>query len=210
MTMSASPSRKRREAESADNRFTEAALERHKREGMELAVRARWIALGVIAVMLPIIEPQWHVIYYEVLLACLALIGWAQRRVGRVGRSGPELVLMFCDLAILTFSLIVPNPFSPADWPLAMEYREGIFKYFLIFLAGATLAYSWRTLIAMGVWTTGLWLLSVLIVWAVSVENQALTEAVDAAFGADPQLATYLNPNNLLFHVRIQEVDAGF
>ena len=28
-----------------DNKYTEAALERHKREGLELAVRARWVAM---------------------------------------------------------------------------------------------------------------------------------------------------------------------
>ena len=42
----------------ADNKFTEAALERHKREGMELAIRARWIALAVIGIMLPFINPS--------------------------------------------------------------------------------------------------------------------------------------------------------
>ena len=33
--------------------FARASLERHKREGMLLAVRARWVSLAVIAIMLP-------------------------------------------------------------------------------------------------------------------------------------------------------------
>ena len=30
-----------------DNKYTLAAMEQHKREGLELAVRARWIAMGL-------------------------------------------------------------------------------------------------------------------------------------------------------------------
>ena len=48
--------------------FARASLERHKREGMLLAVRARWFALVVVAVMLPIVNFRFEMIYYEVLL----------------------------------------------------------------------------------------------------------------------------------------------
>ncbi len=196
----------RRRGEAADNRFAEAALERHKREGVALAVRARWGAMAVIAVMLPLVDPRPEVLYYEALVLALALIGWAQLRVARVGRSRAELLLMFCDLAIMTVAIVVPNPLGVTDWPLAMEYRSDAFRYFYVLLAFAVLAYSWRTVMAMGVWTAGIWLLALAVVWAVSVENEALTAAAEAAFGADPELAALLNPNNLLFYMRTQEV----
>ncbi len=193
-------------ADNPERRFTEAALERHKREGMEFAVRARWIALAIIAIMLPFINPSLEILYYEALLAGLALTAWAQRRIGRVGRSRPELLLMYCDLAIMTVAIIVPNPLSSTDWPLAMAFRAGGFKYFYILLAGAALAYSWRTMFAMGVFTTIFWFVSVFIVSTVSTENQALTDAVFAAFSPDREMAELLDPNNLLFNIRIQEV----
>lgn len=158
-------------ADNPELRFTEAALERHKREGMELAVKARWIALAIIAVMLPFINPSLEVLYYEALLAGLALTAWAQRRIGRVGRSRPELFLMYCDLAIMTAAIVVPNPLSDSEWPQAMAFRYGGFKYFYVLLAGAALAYSWRTMFAMGATTTLLWFLSVFIVSTVSPEN---------------------------------------
>ena len=44
-------------------KFAEAALADSKREGLLLAVRARWVALAVTAVTLPIINPNWEVIY---------------------------------------------------------------------------------------------------------------------------------------------------
>jgi hypothetical protein len=84
-------------------RFAEAALANSKREGLQLAVRARWIALAVIAVTLPISNPHRDVIYYVLMLGFFAAIGWAQLKIGKAGWSWQELSLMFCDLALLTF-----------------------------------------------------------------------------------------------------------
>ena len=187
-------------------KFTEAALERHKREGMELAVRARWAALAVIAIMLPLINPKFEIVYYWGLLALLALTAWAQRRAGRVGVSGLELFLLFADLAIMTVAILVPNPLAEESWPLAMTYRDGAFKYFYVLLAAGTLAYSWRTVIAIGTWTAALWTTGLLVVWLISVENEALTGAAEQAFGAGTHLAEALNPNNFLYYIRVQEV----
>ena len=63
-------------SDSSNSKFTEAALERHKREGMELAVKARWAALAVIAIMLPFINPQLEVLYFEAQVLAFALIAW--------------------------------------------------------------------------------------------------------------------------------------
>lgn len=190
----------------APSRFAEQALARDKREGLDLAVKARWIALAVIALMLPFINPRLEVIYYEVFLCGFALIGWAQRRIGRLGASRSELFLMFCDLALLTFITIVPNPFGDAGWPLAMQYRFDNFIYFFIFLAGATLAYSWRTVVAMGTWTAGLWLSGVLLVWLFAESTPELTDGAKAVFGGYERMASILDPNNIRFELRVQEV----
>src|SRR5450631_3458214 len=133
-------------------KFAEAALANSKREGLWLAVRARWVALAVIAATLPIINPNRDVIYYILMLGFFAAIGWAQLKVGRSGRSLAELFLMFCDLALLTFLSVVPNPWSSVNWPVAMQFRFDTFIYFFVLLAAATLAYSWRTVFTMGLW----------------------------------------------------------
>jgi hypothetical protein len=39
-------------------------------------------------------------------------------------------VLLFCDLALLTFISVVPNPFSSTHWPVATQYHFGNFIYF--------------------------------------------------------------------------------
>ncbi len=194
------------ERDAAASRFTEAALERHKREGMELAVKARWAALAVIAVMLPFINPQLEVLYFEVLLLGFALIAWGQLKVARVGLSTAELLLLFCDFALMTVAVLVPNPFAATDWPLAMEYRAAGFKYFYVLLASSVLAYSWRTVRGIGTTTCWLWLFALAVVWLLSEGDPALTEAARAAFGTDPELAEFLDPNNPLYYIRVQEV----
>jgi len=195
----------RAEVRHETQKFAEAAIANSKRQGLLLAVRARWVALAVTAVTIPIINPHWDVLYYVAMIIPFAAIGWAQRKVGRAGRSGPELFLMFCDLALMTFLVVVPNPFT-ADWPLGMQFRFNTFSYFYIFLATATLAYSWRTVVAMGFWTAGLWAIGVAWIYFQPETHAALIERVRAAIGGDHRMFDILNPSEVGIGARFQEV----
>ena len=185
--------------------YAEAALAGAKREGLLLAVRARWVALAVIGVISPIVFPEWEVLYYEFALVLFALIGWAQLRAGTVGVSRRELLLIFCDLALMTFILVVPNPWRAVDWPVAMQFHLGNFPYYFVLLAGATLAYSWRTVIAFGVWTTGLLAIAILWVWFQPVDP-AMTERISAAIGGDKRLLAIIDPSSINLPMRVVEI----
>jgi len=187
-------------------KFAEAALADSKREGLWLAVRARWVALAVIALTLPIMNPHWEVIYYIVSLGLFAVIGWAQLKVGKAGVSRPELFLMFCDLALLTFIAVVPNPWSPGGWPIGMQFRFNTFIYFFVLLAAAPLAYSWRTVIAMGTWTAALWAVGVGWVWLQPETHAALAERVRAAVGSDVRMFALIDPTAINIAARFQEI----
>jgi adenylate cyclase len=187
-------------------KFAEAALADSKREGLWLAVRARWVALAVIALTLPIMNPHWDVIYYIVSLGLFAVIGWAQLKVGKAGVSRPELFLMFCDLALLTFIAVVPNPWSPGGWPIGMQFRFNTFIYFFVLLATAPLAYSWRTVIAMGTWTAALWAVGVGWVWLQPETHAALAERVRAAVGSDVRMFALIDPTAIHIAARFQEI----
>ena len=191
---------------SEDNRWVEEALVRDKQESLALAIRARWVALAIIAVLLPIINPRLEVLYYEAILGLFALIGWVQLRIGKVGRSRPELALLFCDLALMTITITLPNPFSDADWPWPMQYRFQSFIYFYVLLAGAALTYSWRTIIAMGFWVGGLWLTALIGLSLLFTPDQSVGDAAAAAFASNQRMATLLDPNSFLPEIRIQEV----
>lgn len=188
------------------NDYLVAALQHHKREGHLLAIRARWVALSVIAVLLVALNPTLEVVYYLMLLVAFAVLGWLQLRIGRVGSSRPELVLMFCDLALLTFVAMVPNPLQEDGWPLTMQYHFNNFMYFYVLLAAATLAYSWRTVFAVGTWTSMLWLAAMAAVLFLFDGDPALSERVVAAVGAGSEMAWLLDPNEVKIGMRVQEV----
>ena len=198
---------KRANARQDTLKFAEAALADSKREGLLLAVRARWAALAVTALTLPIINPNWDVTYYVLMLGLFALIGWAQLKVGgKAQRSWPELILILCDLLLMTFLTVVPNPWSTSDWPLAMQYRFDSFIYFFVFLSTATMAYSWRTVVAMGFWTSALWALGVGWVYLQPATHAALSERVRAAVGADVRLFDMIDPSSIGFGTRFQQI----
>lgn len=182
------------------------AIAADKREGLRMAVKARWIALSIIAVFVLYLNPGWEAIYYEVILLGFAFIAWAQFKLGRVGYSRPELFLMFCDLALMTFVLVVPNPLYETTWPLAMQYHFDNFIYYFVLLAGGTLAYSWRTIVAMGVWTTGLWAAALIWVVLQPVAHPELSVAVKQALGGDERLFEFLDPNVVPIHTEVQNI----
>jgi adenylate cyclase len=193
-------------AQQDTRKFAEAAIADSKREGLLLAVRARWVALAVIAVSLPIINPNWDVIYYIVMLGLFALIGWAQLKVGKVGRSQPELLLILCDLALITLLTVIPNPLSAENWPIGIQFRFGTFIYFFVFLATATLAYSWRTVVAMGFWTAAVWAIGVGWAWLQPETHAELTDRVRAAVGTDIRMFDIINPASIGVPERFQEI----
>ena len=113
---------------------------------------------------------------------------------------------MFCDLALMTFTLTVANPLVDDPWPLAMQYRFGNFVYFFVLLSGAALAYSWRTIVAMGVWTTGLWMAAMVWVIFQPVDQPDLSTAARQAFAGAPGLLEFLDPNAVHVPVHVKEV----
>ena len=107
------------------NRHVEAALERHKREGMDLAVKARTIAMSIIIVMLIFITPWPLVLFYQGTALLFILNGLAQQRIAKVGRSRPELLLLFTDLALMTAICVVTPPFQTEAWPAPVRSATG-------------------------------------------------------------------------------------
>ncbi|MEN0041272.1 MAG: adenylate/guanylate cyclase domain-containing protein [Pseudomonadota bacterium] len=182
------------------------AMEREKREGHRLAVIVRTIALSIVFVFLPFLN--WHpsVLLYQAMLLIFIALGWLQLRVARSGFSGWELALIYADIALMTLVVLVPNPWQPEPLPLAYNYRFDTFLYFFVILAVATLAYSWRTVWAIGTQIALVWGGGVLLVLFFSDGISGLTEAVSAAFPDKPGMATDLDPNSVQGGNRVQEM----
>jgi len=187
------------------SRHVEATLERHKQEGLDLAIRARWIALAIVAVFLPFVVPLDQILWPWFLLALVAINGYFLRRVGRVGRSGPELFFIFLDVLLMTIALIAPNPLSELGWPSAMIYKFDTFLYYFIIIIVGGLAYSWRTVLALGHWTTGMYLIGSGLIWYFGAQDPSISEALRTS-GIDTDLIYELDPNIMQWDRRIQEV----
>ena len=188
------------------NQYVREALSENKREGLLLAVRARWVALTIIALLLPYLNFAWEMLYYEILLLGFAVIGWAQLRVGRVAQSRRELLLILCDFALLTFVLVVPNPFLDGLWPTAFQYEVSEFGYFYVLLAAATMAYSWRTILTIGTWTSILWLVALVLVVQFGMEIPELSQKVAVAFAGYERMLDFVDPNDPKISKRIEEI----
>lgn len=198
--------RRRGEDEAGSDIFLQEALMRHKAEGLLLAVRARWVALAVIALYMPFLNIGMGVLYFEAIIAGFALIGWAQLRVGRVGRSSAELLLIIADIALMTITLVVPPPFVSDQWPTAMQYDVSNFIYFFVLLAPASMAYSWRTLLGYATWVSIFWLSAAGFIFFFGKQVPEFSLAITAAFGNDPLISRLFDPNSVDFSDRIQEV----
>ncbi|MEM7742646.1 MAG: adenylate/guanylate cyclase domain-containing protein [Pseudomonadota bacterium] len=189
-----------------DNRFTQEALERHKREGLDLAVRVRIWAMTAIGIFILFITPWPAVLFYEGAVILFILIGLAQRHVGRTGHNPAELRLLFADLALMTVVCLAPNPLDDRTLPLAFQYRFETFLYFFTILAGATLAYSWQTIVAVGSWTAALWAMGLAVVWYLSGDGGGLRADAQARFPDQPTLAEFMDPTALIVELRVQEI----
>jgi len=185
-------------------------LARNKREGLELAVKARVGALLATSVLLVYLNPQLNVIWYLFLSFCLILVGLLQRRVGRVGQSRAELGLLFLDLLILTVGLLAPNPLIDREVPTALIYRFEAFQFFYVFLAVGILTYSWRTIVLFGFWALTLWMLGAVCVSLFGIIDPRLSELAIMMFPDYPDLVFLMDPNIVNWDLRVQQVVVFF
>ena len=182
------------------------ALEVEKMEGQRIATWARTAALAIVALLLVYVNPRWEIIYYQALLLLFVIIGIAQLRAARVGQSYLELALIFADFLLLTVILVMPNPLLHEDWPTAFQFHFNGFSFFFIFLAGSTLAYSWRTVQGIGIWVALLWLAVVGVVAAFGNTVPEMSQRMREALVGYERVFEILDPNSVAFPSRVQEV----
>lgn len=190
----------------AENPHLAKAMEEEKMESHRLAVIARTFALGVVMILLPIVNFHPSVLLYEVIVLAFIGLGWLQYRMANVGHSNIELLLIFADIVLLTIVFVTPNPFQNEEFPTAMLFRFNNFSYFFLILAVGTLAYSWRTVLAMGQWVAISWGVAVAAVWWFGHTMPELGAASKEVYSEYRLLGEILSPNSILFGVRLQDI----
>lgn len=199
-------SRREEEEKAKTNVHLQQALTEEKLTGQRIAVWARSIAIIISGIVLVYVNPRLEVLYYEAFMLAFLALGWLQLRYARVGQSRMELFLIQADLLLLAFVLLVPNPFMGEGWPTAAQFRFEGFIYFFLFLAVATLAYSWRTVIAMGTWTAAIWAVGAVLVAFFGTTIPELSDGIRSALTGREHLFGFLDPNSVMPNARVQEV----
>ena len=187
----------------ADGRLA-GAFEAEEREGQELAVRGRTYALLSIAALLAFVVPFPEVLFYHVLLAVFVLVGlidyWLTKR--GLMRRWLEYVFVAFDFALLSVTLLMPNPFAEVFTVPQMQLRTGNFIYFFVLLCGLAFSYRPRMMLWGGVIGAIAWSLGAL--WIVMLPETNIS--VDDNASRDEIFATILAPTYVDLGFRVQEV----
>lgn len=136
----------------------QAAIEQEELKGLRLGARVRMASMAVIAVLLGFQLPLPEVTYIWALLVGFVLAGWLpydHRRRGKRWRW-PRYVYPFADAALLTFTLLAPNPLAET-YPAPLDLRFGNEIYFFILIASTVFYYAPRIVVWSGICATLTW-----------------------------------------------------
>ncbi|WP_419907572.1 adenylate/guanylate cyclase domain-containing protein [Hoeflea sp.] len=158
------------------------------------ALWGRILALLMIAVLITILTPWPGPFFYYPLLGVFVLLGYGAYQAERARKAWLRYVFVTADFALLTFTLLYPNPLVPYDFPPQFTLRFGSFIYFFVLLAG--LAYVYRPMLVLwgGVsaalsWAIGIaWLVNLpeAVVQAPTGQNrEAMMEAIASPYYVD-------------------------
>lgn len=182
-----------------------AAFRAEELAGLELAARARLIALVVIAVWLFVWTSPPRTFLLEAILLVFAVIGIAHFRLRRSRPDWPWLAYLFValDFSLLTFATLGLDLVVPRGWPPQMSLRNGTFVYFFLILALAALSYGprlmvWAGLAGAAAWSAG--------VWALVAQPGSLTTPGGDRLAARADLAQHLDPGFVDIEVWQQDV----
>jgi adenylate cyclase len=170
-----------------------AALEEECRVSGRLGAHALTVAYVAVAVWCALVHPWPGAAFYLGIVAAFVGLAWAWgRRARRPVPSRMALAFVLANAALLTVTLLVPNPLDPPPWPEQMALRPPAFPFFLLLVAWATFTLSPRLVLGAG--------LIVVATWSIGVGLVALRPDTLLGFGlpqgASPAdaLARYLDP----------------
>jgi adenylate cyclase len=121
-----------------------AAFAAAEREGLGIALHARFAALAVLAVWTMATRSGGALFYGLSVVALFAASGVGYVWLSARSRNRPRVAYacVALDAMLLSALMVIPNPFEPAALPLPMMLRGEGFLYFFVLLALVALSYS--------------------------------------------------------------------
>ena len=97
---------------------------------LRLTIRARSAALAAILILVSFLAPYPEVLYFHALISIFILTGLLQLWLARPGlrRHWHKYAFAAFDFALLSFTLLYPNPFSTLEFPPQIVLRFGNFR----------------------------------------------------------------------------------
>ncbi|HMR29797.1 MAG TPA: adenylate/guanylate cyclase domain-containing protein [Geminicoccaceae bacterium] len=175
-----------------DQRIAE-ALAKERQVSGRLGAHALTLAFCAIAVWCALVHPWPGAVYYLGIVAAFIGLAWAWgRRARQPVPSWLVLAFVLANAALLTVTLLAPNPLDPSSFPRQMALRPPSFAFFLLLIAWATFTLSPWLVIGAG--------LVVIATWSLGVGVLALRADTILGFGlpqgttAADSVARYLAP----------------
>ncbi len=171
-----------------------AALAQERQTSGRLGAHALTLAFVAIAVWCALVHPWPGAVYYLGIVAAFIGLAWAWgRRARRPVPSWLVLAFVLANAALLTVTLLVPNPLDPSPFPRQMALRPPAFAFFLLLIAWAAFALSPWLVIGAGLIVIGTWSLGVgvLAFRSDTVLGFGLPQGTTAA----DSVARYLDPH---------------
>ncbi|WP_136657653.1 adenylate/guanylate cyclase domain-containing protein [Nitratireductor sp. XY-223] len=169
------------------------------------ALSGRVVALLVIAALISVLTPWPGPLFYYPLLVVFMLLGFgAYLAEARWRRGWLRYAFVTADFALLTFTLLYPNPLVPYDFPPQFALRFGTFIYFFVLLAG--LAYVYRPMLVLwgGVSAAVSWAIGV--GWLASLPETVIQPPTGES--GDQLLGALVSPYFVDLGIRLQEIMA--
>lgn len=183
-----------------------AVFEAEELAGLRLATRGRVISLAVIAALLVVLAGWPEVLYYWALLVVFALTSVVDYALSRRGLAQPwaRYVFVAVDFALLTVTVLAPNPLSEQLWPQQMAFRNGNIIYFFLLVAAVAFGYTprlmlWAGLAAVASWTVGAF-------WLAALPGTVTTMDLAPDASIETVMAVLLDPRYVNVNIWLQDV----
>lgn len=191
-------------ATEADTFQTQTILRSEELAAQRTAVIGRTVALVAIVPVVTVLAPWPGPVFTYALLMAFVLLGWGAWFLAKSPRGRPwhQYVFVFADFALLTFTLLYPNPLIPFDYPPQFALRFGAFVYFFVLIAGLAYVYQPKLVLWGGVsaalcWTIGAG-------WLIALPDSVWSLANDINVELALELAA--QPTFIDIGVRLQEI----
>ena len=176
-----------------------------QRDGRRLAVKGRTFALIAVMVLLVFVNPWPAVLYFHGLLVVFILLGYAEFGLycSRLHRTWHDYAFAAANFALLTYTLLVPNPLIDFSYPPQLAFRFGNFIYFFLLLMGLAFSYLPRVVLWGGLFGAAAWAAGV--GWMLTLPGTSFLPGPDLT-NADAAIDAILRPEFADLGVRLQEI----